>query len=215
MTPGGYDLDNMTFSDISEITEATASSPDDKRNITPSATSATSASSGVSSSSASASCGGLSLSDKFGQRSTWKELQSRGILLDDPTAQKSASLQEAHRVLRKRKASIQLDRMLVNRPKAQQLQSKNILKALPKELVDAMDETNETGDFGLDSRIKQRPPAKEVLARGILLDDPITTKSPSLQQAERQLHRRKASVSVDKMLLNRSVDAVSNHVCSG
>jgi len=220
MTPGGYDLDAMTFSDMSELTEAHTSntssntSPDEK---SASAASATSVS--VSVSANSNSVGGLSLSDKFAQRSTWRELQSRGILLDDPTAPKSASLQEAHRVLRKRKASIQLDRMLVNRPNPAQLQSKNILKSLPAELVAAMDEANEADanskplvlseikidemDFGLDSRLAQRPPSKEVLARGILLDDPTQAKSPSLQKAERQLHRRKASVSVDKMLLNR------------
>merc|ERR1712176_228465 len=71
---------------------------------------------------------GIDLNGKLKQRPSWKELNDRGILLDDPTTKKSHSLQAAQRTLHKRKASIKLDKMLMNRPNPKQLQNTNILK---------------------------------------------------------------------------------------
>ncbi len=71
---------------------------------------------------------GLSLSQKLSQRPSWKELQSRGILYDDPTTKKSQSLQQAHRTLHKRKASQKLDSFLINRPNIKKLKDTNIIK---------------------------------------------------------------------------------------
>eukprot|EP01083_Nonionella_stella_P203933 743780_1 len=147
---------------------------------------------------------GLSLNQKLSQRPEWKELNERGILLDDPT--KSSSLQAAHRTLHKRKASQKLDKFLVNRPNKKHLQNTNILKNV--ELDDDMNNKIPKGikvDNGLDlnSKIKQRPQWKELNDRGILLDDPTTKKSHSLQAAQRQLHKRKASQNLDKLLMKR------------
>merc|ERR1712154_657424 len=70
---------------------------------------------------------GLSLDQKLAQRPSWKELQGRGILLDDPTTKKSHSLQAAQRQLHKRKASQTLDNLLINRPSPNDLHSANII----------------------------------------------------------------------------------------
>lgn len=78
---------------------------------------------------------GLSLTEKLAQRPDWKELEYRGILLDNPAT--SASLSENHRALRKRRASKQLEKTLLNRPDPQQLQKRNILKSLPTEMTNA------------------------------------------------------------------------------
>ena len=78
---------------------------------------------------------GLSLTQKLAQRPDWKELEYRGILLDNPAT--SASLSENHRALRKRRASKQLEKTLLNRPDPEQLQKRNILKSLPAELTNS------------------------------------------------------------------------------
>jgi len=189
LTPGGYQLDTVAWS---ELPEPTAPNDEDVAH-------------------------GLSLTDKLKQRPDWKELSDRGILFDDPTSKKSASLNKAQRTLHKRKASLTVDKMLKTRPNPKQLNDRNILKDIPAELLedDAATlantqngkmlpaEIRTDNGLDLDSKLKQRPDWKELNDRGILLDDPTSKKSHSLQAAQRQLHKRKASLTIDKLLSNR------------
>merc|ERR1712154_273323 len=127
---------------------------------------------------------GLSLDQKLKQRQNKKELRDRGILMDDDKTRK----------VHKRKTSETLDKFMRNRPNFETLYNWNILK---KE-----ENKNKIG-LDLNSKLKQRPSWKEVNDRGILLYDPTTTKSHSLQAAQRQLHKRKASKTLDNLLINR------------
>eukprot|EP01084_Bolivina_argentea_P083787 151682_1 len=136
---------------------------------------------------------GMSLEQKLKQRPSWKEVHQRGILLDDPTTQRSIGLQEAHRGLRKRRASLTLDKMLINRPDVQRLQQQNIWK--DKEEPKAQ-------GLNLQKRLSQRPDVKEMQQRGILLDDPRYV-SHHEQAKKRRAHKRKASKTINKLLMNR------------
>lgn len=167
---------------------------------------------------------GLSLEQKLKQRSSWIELKSRGILLDDPTTTKSESLNQAKRHLHKRKSSLKLEKMLINRPKPEQLANTNILKDLPPEISGSMTphKSGQNGkiapldikmDNGIDfeTKFKQRASWKEIKDRGILLDDPTSKASHSLQAAKRQSHKRKASLTLDKFLNNRPTPNQLHH----
>ena len=190
---------------------------------------------------------GLSLTEKLAQRPGWKELEYRGILLDDP--EKSAALQQSHRDLKKRKASIQLERTLLNRPDPQQLIQRNILKDLPPEIAGdstggvaingngvngnvgslfAADPFDDAGDgvkvhFGrqvsdqydvadLDFKLDQRLSPQEMQRRGILLGDPTSAVPVGVQAQERAERKRRASQNVDMMLRNRpDVEQLAAH----
>ena len=159
----------------------------------------------------------MSLDQKLKQRPDWKDLHGRGILLDDPTSKQSQSLKEASKHLHKRRKSIQIEKMLINRPQPKELQDKNVLKDLPPEVLGVDNESHKNTQNGkiipmdikvdngidLSTKLQQRPSWFELNQRGILFDDPTTKKSHSLQAAQRQLHKRKASQNLEKMLFNR------------
>jgi len=171
---------------------------------------------------------GMTLRDKLAQRPDWKELEYRGILLDDP--EKSPSLQQNHRDLKKRKASIQLERTLLNRPDPQQLRQQNILKDLPAEwtspdavalALSAEDEhkvhfEREVSDqydvADLDMKLGMRPNWKEMERRGILLGDPTTDDPHHLPLEERTQRKRRASQNIEMMFRNRpDVEQLAAH----
>ena len=107
---------------------------------------------------------GMTLSERLTQRPSWKEIYSRGILINDPRI--AGSLQKSQQQLHRRRASIKLDHFLPSRPSKDDLEKRNIMLS-DGETIETIKDRRRRTSILLNEQIQQRPNPNQI---GLIVD---------------------------------------------